>query len=228
MTIKQALTALKKAGTAQNRKVYGNHGVTCAMFGVSFAELKKLKKQIGVDHELARQLWASGNHDARILACMTADAQAMTSGEIDTWSRQLDSYVLSDAFSSLVARSPHALKKFTGWRNRKNEWIAAVAWNILCHLAVDPDADLPDKFCQQQIELIQSEIHSRPNRTRHSMNQALIALGVRNDKLQKKAMAAAAVIGRVEVDHGQTSCKTPDAAAYILKTVAYQKSKGRR
>ena len=94
MTIKQALGALKKAGTAQNRKVYGHHGVTCAMFGVSFAELKKLKKQIGVDHELARQLWASGNHDARILACMTADAQAMTSGEIDTWSRQLDSYVL--------------------------------------------------------------------------------------------------------------------------------------
>ena len=72
MTLKQALAALQKAGTAQNRKVYGNHGVSGPMYGVSFAELKKLKKQIKQDHELACGLWDTGNHDARILACLNA------------------------------------------------------------------------------------------------------------------------------------------------------------
>ena len=84
MTLKQALGALKKAGTAQNRKIYGNHGVTITMYGVSFAELKKLKKQIGTDTDLARQLWATGNHDARILACMIAgndDLAALAHGK---------------------------------------------------------------------------------------------------------------------------------------------------
>jgi hypothetical protein len=30
-------------------------------------------------------------------------------------------------------------------------------------------------------------------------------------------LAAAARIGPVEVDHGETGCKTPDAAAYIKR-----------
>jgi hypothetical protein len=40
--------------------------------------------------------------------------------------------------------------------------------------------------------------------------------------MQNKALAAAARIGKVEVDHGDTDCKTPDAAQYILKTRAHQ------
>jgi len=64
----EALRALKALGTAQNRKVYARHGVQPPLFGVSYAALGKLRKQIGVDHKLALALWKSGNHDARVLA----------------------------------------------------------------------------------------------------------------------------------------------------------------
>ena len=47
---------------------------------------------------------------------------------------------------------------------------------------------------------------------------ALIAIGIRNGKLERNALAAAQKIGKVEVDHGETNCQTPDAAAYIRKT----------
>jgi hypothetical protein len=36
--------------------------------------------------------------------------------------------------------------------------------------------------------------------------------------LEQKAIEIAREIGKVEVDHGVTSCKTPDAEAYIKKT----------
>ncbi|MFE6587353.1 DNA alkylation repair protein, partial [Bacillus mobilis] len=49
-------------------------------------------------------------------------------------------------------------------------------------------------------------------------NRALIAIGVRNESLERQAIETARVIGKVEVDHGETSCKTPDAEAYIKKT----------
>ena len=49
------------------------------------------------------------------------------------------------------------------------------------------------------------------------MNNALIAIGRRNAQLQKQALAAAKRIGKLEIDHGDTACKTPDAATYILK-----------
>jgi hypothetical protein len=52
------------------------------------------------------------------------------------------------------------------------------------------------------------------------MNNALIAIGCRNPTLTKRALAASKRIGKVEVDHGETGCKTPDAAEYIQRTLA--------
>ena len=227
MNLKQAMATLKKGGTAQNRKVYGRHGVAGDMFGVSYTLQKKLAKEAGTDHELARGLWASGNHDARILATMVCDPTAFTSRELDAMARELGDYVLTDAFSSVVSRSGKALKKFEAWKNRRGEFVSAAAWNVLASQAMHDDT-LTDRWCADQLDLIAREIHDRPNRTRHSMNQALISLGVRNPRLEKKARAAAKKIGKVEVDHGQTSCQTPDAADYMTRTLAHRKKKAAR
>ena len=43
--------------------------------------------------------------------------------------------------------------------------------------------------------------------------------------LTKRALAAATRIGVVDVDHGETSCMTPDARTYIKKTLAHRKKK---
>jgi len=71
----------------------------------------------------------------------------------------------------------------------------------------------------------ESKIHASKNWVKYAMNNALINIGVRNPALEKKAIAAAKRIGEVQVDHGETGCKTPDAAAYIKKTVAYNKQR---
>lgn len=52
-----------------------------------------------------------------------------------------------------------------------------------------------------------------------------IVIGLRNDKLEKKAMEIAKKIGKVIVDHGDTNCKTPDAVEYIARTKAYRNKK---
>src|SRR3989304_5283911 len=102
MEMKEALAALEKEGTAQNRKVYARHGVGEDQYGVSYAALKALAKKIKTDHTLALALWGTGNHDARILATMIADPAAATSRELDAWSKDLDNYVLTDAFAGFA------------------------------------------------------------------------------------------------------------------------------
>ena len=57
------------------------------------------------------------------------------------------------------------------------------------------------------------------------MNLAVIAIGCRSPGLRKAALAAAKRIGKVEVDHGDTACKTPDAAEYIQRSWAHATSK---
>jgi hypothetical protein len=60
---------------------------------------------------------------------------------------------------------------------------------------------------------------------RYEMNGALITIGLRNERMEKKAMEVARKIGKVIVDHGNTDCKTPDAVEYIARTKAYRNKK---
>lgn len=61
--------------------------------------------------------------------------------------------------------------------------------------------------------------------SKHAMNAAVIAIGVHKPKLTDTAIQSAINIGTVKVDHGDTPCKTPDAAAYFKKSVAAKKPK---
>lgn len=226
METAKVLKQLESLGSAQTRKTYGRHGVEGAMYGVSYADLGKLKKTIKVDHELARGLWASGNHDARILAAMVADPAAATPKELESWAKDLRNYALADALAGLASASPHAPKLMAKWLRSSNEWIAASGWNVLARRAAS-DPSLTDDELVSALKTIEAEIHQSQNRVRYAMNGALIAIGCRNPRLQKLAVAAAKRIGQVEVDHGDTDCKTPDAAAYIAKVVARQSAKAR-
>ena len=223
MTSQDVLKELEAKGTAQNRKVYPRHGVKGELFGVSYADLGKLTKKYRGDTELARALWASGNHDARVLATMIADPEGMKSGEIDAWLRDLDNYVLTDALAKLVSKTPFAETKLTKWARSKSEWAARAGYVLLSQDALKAHTR-PQSFYTDYLKRIESDIHSSKNQVRDAMNSALIAIGLRSPALEKRALAAAKRIGKVEVDHGETGCKTPDATAYIQKAKARRKA----
>ena len=226
MNKNQVMKQLKALGTAQNRKVYARHLGPIDMFGVSYANIGKLKKQIKVDHELAEQLWATGNLEARSLATLIADPKQMTARKLDAWVKDANNRSAASALSNLAAEAPTAIKRVEKWTKSKDEWVGVAGWHTLASLARD-DESLTDSVLDGYLKRIEAEIKGAKNYTRYAMNNALISIGVRNPKLEKKAVAAAKRIGKVEVDHGETSCKTPDAVAYINKTAAHRAAKKR-
>jgi hypothetical protein len=98
---------------------------------------------------------------------------------------------------------------------------------LLTHLALN-DASLGSEYFKPYLGTIERRIHSSPNRTRDAMNSALIAIALRSPELKREGIAAARRIGKVEVDHGETSCKTHDAEEYILKTGRHREQLRRR
>lgn len=225
MTLKQAMAALEKMGTAQNRKTYARHGAGENMFGVSFANLNALKKQIGTDHQLAEQLWQTGNVDAMSLATMIADPQQFTANAADVWLRQVDYAVLGGLLASVIARSSLAPRKIAKWTRSRQELVRQVGYDLLCATLKESPDTLDDETCTRYLQTIEEQIHDSPNMARHSMNQAVIAVGIYKPSLREAAIASAGRIGKVQVDHGQTGCKTPDAIAYIIRAAARQKPK---
>lgn len=137
--------------------------------------------------------------------------------QIVRWAKDSDNYIVVDELATLIGKTPYLKSCINRWKSSRAEWLGALAWTLLAHRAMSL-SEAPDEYFEQLLAEIEAKIHSRPNRCRHSMNGALIAIGCRNPVLRKQAETAAGRIGRVEVDHGETSCTTPDAAEYIART----------
>jgi 3-methyladenine DNA glycosylase AlkD len=223
-TAASVLRELKRLGTAQNVKIYRRHGAGENVYGVSFGDLRPLGKKLGTDHGLALALWESGNADARCLATMVADPAVMTRQEADAWVEDIDYYLHADLVGGLVARMPFALGAIDDWTRSPEDFVRQTGYVALASHLRAGGPPLSDAACRRWLKRIEREIHRSPNRSRHAMNGALIAIGVFRPELAADAVAAAERIGRVEVDHGETGCRTPAAAAYIERALARAKT----
>ncbi len=223
-SLTEVMRELEAAGSAQTRKTYLRHGAKEPMFGVSFATLKVLVKRIGVDHDLARALWDTGNYDARILALKIADPARVEPKELERWAREIHSRSCGAYVAMLAAESPHGAALAREWLASDNDALRAAGWSLSSCLA-NLDETTPDSYFLDRLAHIERSIHSAPNSERAVMNMAVITIGGRNATLRKAALAAAKRIGMVEVDHGDTACKTPDAVTYIEKMWAHASAK---
>lgn len=219
MEFEDVMKDLKKLGTAQNRKIYKRHGSGDNLFGVSFANLRKMGKRIKTNHSLARELWKSKNTDAMTLATMIADPRKMKKAELEKWVGDIDYYVLADEFvKSLVFKSPYAEELMLKWIDSKGEYAGRAGWTLLALMAMDKEFDYTNSYFKDYLKRIKRDIHGSKNRTKQAMNSTLISIGIRNQGLKDFSLKIADEIGKVEVDVGETYCKIPNARQYIEKT----------
>lgn len=217
MNAKEILAALKQAGKPQTAAIYKRHGAGDNVFGVLTTEIAKLQKKIKVDHALALELWKTGNAEARILALQVADAAKVTRADADRWLKDGPVRFVDSYLSGLLARSPIAEKTMHDWMKSPGESSREIGYAILgARLRNDPGS-VSDADAEKVLATIEKEIHRSPNWARRAMNGALILIGAYKPALRKQAIEAARRIGKVEVDHGETGCKTPDAVPYIEK-----------
>lgn len=229
-TFTALMAELKRLGTEQNRKVYARHGAPAErMFGVSFANIYALQKQIKRDHALARALWDSGNIDAQILGALIADADAATRAQLESWARSSRWFMGVDYLGTFVATTPHALPLARKWMKSRDEFIRRAGYSTLNALLKNgaPAGAPPDTpFLEEVLATIEREIHDSPNRAREAMNTTLICIGVYHDPLHKQAVAAAKRIGFVAIDHAKgTNCKDFIATEEIAKARAHRAKK---
>src|SRR5438093_10472996 len=79
--------------------------------GISVAVLRKLARRIGRDHQLAQQLWASGIHEARILAALIDTPESVTVRQMESWVKDFDSWDVCDqCCGNLFDKTPFAYR----------------------------------------------------------------------------------------------------------------------
>jgi 3-methyladenine DNA glycosylase AlkD len=149
---------------------------------------------------------------------MIADPAKINVKTAEKWVGDLNNHVVAGAFAGLIAESPIAPETANKWIKSADEMTATAGWDILCRI-VKNEAAVSDAECNRYLELMEKNIHKEKNRVKQGMNNAMIAIGLRNEKIRPTVFAVARRIGKVHIDHGDTSCKTPDAVAYIEKAL---------
>ena len=223
MNAVEILASLKKFGKPQTAAIYKRHGSGDSVFGALTSEIAKLQKKIKVDHALGMELWRTGNAEARILALQVFDPQRVTRADAARLLRDGQTHFLGCYLTVLLGRSPIARETMRSWMASSDESTREMGYGILSAILKDEPDSLSDADAGKILKTIESEIHASPNWARYAMNGALISIGVFKPSCRNKAIDAAKRIGKVKVDHGETSCKTPDAVPCIEKASKHKR-----
>lgn len=171
---------------------------TEAAYGVPVPELRKLAKQIGSNSELARQLWASGIHEARILASMIEEPAKVTEAQMEEWVQAFDSWDLCDqCCGNLFDKTPWAYSKAVAWSARLEEFVKRAGFALMAYLAVHDKRAADDKFLAF-LPLIKREAIDTRNFVKKAVNWALRQIGKRNVALNQAAIQTAQEIQNLD------------------------------
>jgi len=167
-------------------------------YGISLYTIRPMAKGIEKDHELAQRLWASGIHEARILAGMVDDPNQVTEKQMESWVKDLDSWDVCDQVcSNLFDKTPFAYRKSIEWSKRDEEFVKRAGFVLMASLSVhDKKAD--DKKFEQFLPIIKRESTDNRNFVKKAVNWALRQIGKRNLNLNEKAIETAKEIQKID------------------------------
>lgn len=219
MTANEIVEEIRPLGSENYKKILRNHGVGEPCFGVKIEDLKKIQKRIKKDYRLALELYDTGIYDAMYLAGLIADDSKMSRTDLKRWMSKASCPTLSEyTVSWVAAESNHGRELALEWIESKKERLAAGGWSTLSSLvAITDDAKLDLAEIERLLLRVEQTIHEQPNCVRAVMNGFVISVGSYVKSLTGRALQAAARIGKIEVDVGNTACKIPDAQTYIKK-----------
>lgn len=164
--------------------------------GISIYTLRPLAKKIGKDHALAGALWASGIHEARILAAFIDDPSLVTPEQMDAWAADFDSWDVCDqACTSLFDRSPLAWEKAVEWSGREEEFVKRGAFALMAGLAWHDKQASDDRF-EPFFAVIARQAGDGRNYVRKAVNWALRNIGKRTLALHARAIETAQQIAQ--------------------------------
>jgi 3-methyladenine DNA glycosylase AlkD len=169
----------------------GTLGVPMSTLRQYERELRPLRRNRPADaHALAAELWASGVHEARILAGLVDAPSLVTPEQADAWVAELDSWDTCDQLQHLFAATPFAYDLVERWSGAEHEVTKRAGFVLLATLAVH-DKTAPDDRLVALLPLVVREAGDGRNLVKKGVNWALRQVGKRSPSCHRAAVAAA-------------------------------------
>ncbi len=200
MTAAELVSVLRSLGTKRNREGQRRFGITPSTvhLGVGIPPLRQLARTHRHNHALARELWTTGIHEARILASLVDDPKAVTRAQMNRWASDFDSWDVCDQVcGNLFDQTAFAIPAALAWVTRKPEFVRRAGFVLMAEMAVHRK-DLPDSLFLSFLPVIRAGSTDERNFVRKAVNWALRQIGKRNPALRRRATAEARRIAKID------------------------------
>jgi 3-methyladenine DNA glycosylase AlkD len=199
------------------REVNARHGDD---HGVNLGKLRAIATRLKTQQDLARELWATGDTAARLLALLICRPKAFGRDELDTMLRQARTPKVHDwLVNYVVKKSSDSEELRLAWFSDPDPVVASAGWALTTErVAKKPDVlDLPGL-----LDVIEAEMKDAPARLQWAMNHCLAQIGIEHPAHRARALDIGERLEVLKDYPTPPNCTSPFAPTWITEMVSRQ------
>ncbi|WP_174535759.1 DNA alkylation repair protein [Micromonospora chalcea] len=216
-TVAEVTAELAALDDPKIRAVNERHGDD---HGVNLGKLRAIAKRLKTQQDLARELWATGDSAARLLALLICRPKAYGRDELDAMLREARTPKVHDwLVNYVVKKSPHAEPLRLAWSADRDPVVASAGWALTTErVARNPDGlDLAGL-----LDVIEAQMAGAPERLQWAMNHCLAQIGIEHPAYRERAIGIGERLGVLKDYPTPPGCTSPYAPVWINEMVRRQ------
>ncbi|WP_157246496.1 DNA alkylation repair protein [Nonomuraea typhae] len=188
--------------------------------GVNLGKLRAVAKRLKTQHDLARELWATDDTAARLLALLICRPKAFTLDDLDAMVRETRAPKVHDwLVNYVVKKSPHAEDLRLAWSTDPDPVVASAGWALTTErVAKNPQGlDLT-----KLLDTIETDMKPAPARLQWAMNHCLAQIGIEHAEHRARAIDIGERLEVLKDYPTPPGCTSPFAPIWIAEIVRRQ------
>ena len=218
-TVGEVMADLAALENPKIRAVNVNHGDD---HGVNLTQLRAVAKRLKTQQELARELWATGDTAARLLALLICRPKAFDRDDLDRMLRESGTPKVQDwLVNYVVKKNTHVEELRLLWFADTDPVVASAGWALTTErVAKSPEGlDLPGL-----LDSIEAEMKDAPERLQWAMNHCLAQIGIEHPECRARALAIGERLEVLKDYPTPPGCTSPFAPIWITEMVSRQQA----
>ncbi|WP_022888934.1 DNA alkylation repair protein [Agromyces italicus] len=194
--------------------------------GVNLAQLRALAKRVKTNHELALELWATGDTASRLLAILICRPKAFSADELDAMVREEPTPKGHDwLVNYVVKKSPHAEELRLAWLDDADPLAASAAWALNAQRVSKQPERLEPEELPAMLDTIEAEMKNAPKQVQWEMNTSLAMIGINHPPFRARAIDIGERLEVLKDYPTAPNCTSPFAPIWIGEMVRRQTAK---
>lgn len=187
-SVDDIIKELKNLSVPERKADFLRFGINIdnALF-IQMPVLRDIAKSLGKNHKLAEDLWDTGVHEARIIACLIDEPDNVTEKQMEKWVKDFNSWDVCDqCCNNLFRKTRFAHQKAIEWSSREEEFVKRAGFVMMAVLAVHDKRSGENVFLKF-LKIAKKESTDERNFVKKAVNWAIRQIGKRDKCLNQKA-----------------------------------------